>query len=222
MVSVVVCFMDSSAGYIMTSFNNLNDLWWGYSGTAGGASPCHDTGCQCFTSFSQKGCFTEREIQNTMSRLHRNDMMNDTCVFVRRRQTKGEIDLTIRSKSERGRDTDLQTGRDRQWLRHFFLVQLRNAPILCLLHLLLRFGQHPKLMVIIIAVTLHRPCWCSRKGAVWHRLRKHCSCLTKHAFSYGTEMSGVTPINGGQENTEGLCCCLGREKVASRWPIFSL
>lgn len=128
MVSVVVCFMDSSAGYIMTSFNNLNDLWWGYSGTAGGASPCHDTGCQCFTSFSQKGCFTEREIQNTMSRLHRNDMMNDTCVFVRRRQTKSEIDLTIRSKSERGRDTDLQTGRDRQWLRHFFFGPAKKCP----------------------------------------------------------------------------------------------
>lgn len=171
-----------------------------------------------FHKLFSEGCFTECEIQNTMNRLHRNDMMNDEW-----RVYKREIDLTIRTKHERVRDTDLQTGRDRQWLRlFFFFVQLRNAPILCLLHLLLRFGQHPKLMVIIIAVTLHRPCWCSRKGVVWHQLRKHCSCLTKHASSYGTEMSGVTPINGGQENTEGLCCCLGREKVASRWPIFSL
>ncbi len=37
-------------------------------------------------------------------------------------------------------------------------------------------------------------------------------------------MSGVTPINGGQENTEGLCCCLGRDessfKAAYRLPLI--
>lgn len=68
-------------------------------------------------------------------------------------------------------------------------------------------GNILKLMVIIIAVTLHRLWRCSRTAAVWHRLHKQCTCLTKHAFPRMVQkMSGLTPINAGQENTEGLNC----------------
>ena len=40
----------------------------------------------------------------------------------------------------------------------------------------------------------------------------HRRCLTKHTFSYGSEMSGVRPIRWGQENTDGLCWCLWERK----------
>ncbi len=150
------------------------------------------------------------EIQSTMNRIHWNDVI---CYDKKKENNK------IERKLKWERDIK-QTRRDRQQFRHF--VQHRNALILCLLHLLLRFGQHPKLMVIIIAVTQHRLCRYSREAAVWHQLRKHCSCLTKHAFSYGSEMSRLTPINAGQENTEGLCFRLGRKKEASRAPVFFL
>ncbi|MEQ2254427.1 hypothetical protein ILYODFUR_003661 [Ilyodon furcidens] len=76
--------------------------------------------------------------------------------------------------------------------------------ILSLLHLLLCFGQHPKLMVIIITVMLHRLCWYRREGAAWHWLSEHCSCLTKLAASYALERSRVAPIKGGHESTEGV------------------
>lgn len=152
-------------------------------------------------------------IQNTKNRWYWNDIWYVCVCETETDKIRQEITRRLKENiSEKGQEADImQTGRYGQWLRRF-LVQQRNALILCLLHLLLRFGQHPKLMVIIIAVTLHRLCWYRRAGAVWRRLHKHCSCLTKRAFSYGSEMSGVTPINGGQENTEGLCCCLRRDE----------
>lgn len=216
MVSVTVCFKDDTTGYIMIYFNNLNDLWWGYFGTA---SPRQDTGCQCFTMFLAWVFYSgwnwecnEQITQKWSSRIC-------VCVWGRDRQGERHMSVGLKEKiSEKQiscREEGTDSGSD-------IFVRQRNALILCLLHLLLRFGQHPKLMVIIIAVTLHRLCWCSREGAVWHQLHKHWSCLTKHAFSYGSEMSRVTPINRGQKNTEGLWCWPGREKVASTWPIVFL
>lgn len=69
-------------------------------------------------------------------------------------------------------------------------------------------GNILKLMVIIIAVTLHRLRRCSRPGAAWHQLCKQCTCLTKRASSYGSrDVRTHSPIKAGPENTEGLSRC---------------
>lgn len=218
MVSVIVHFKDSPAGHTMMYFNDLNDLWWGDLGTAGTASPRQDTGCQCFTMFPTWVFYS---VWNPECNEQITQKWSGRIYVCRGRDRRRERQITAGLKekisekqiSYRGEGTD--SGSD-------IFVRQRNALILCSLHLLLRFGQHPKLMVIIITVTLHRLCWCSREGAVWRRLHKHCSCLTKHAFSYGSEMSGATPINRGQKTTEGLSCWPGRERAASRWPVFLL
>lgn len=167
------------------------------------ASPCHNTGCQCFTIFLLVLQCTA-DYRKVMCEWY-------ACVCETERWEMNNKNKRG-NNSEKDKETDRWTGKGADTY-----VQHWNALILCLLHLLLCFGQHPKLMVIIIVVTLHRLCRCSRVVAVWRRLHKHCSCLTKHAFSYGSEMSGVRTIKEGQENTEGLCCYLGMQKVASRW-----
>ena len=112
----------------------------------------------------------------------------------------------------------MQAGRDRQWFRHFCPEKkcpnslfAASAPLLWATSKI--NGDHYR-----SHATQTLPVQPRRSGLT-PAPQQHCSCLTKHAFSYGSEMSRVTPINGGQKNTEGLCC-RGREKVASRWPSF--
>lgn len=121
-----------------------------------------------------------------------------------------KIDNNIFFKSEKGKERDIiLTGKNKQCFRHFCPAK-----------------KCPNSLFAASAP----PLWATSKINGDHYrshatrtllLHKQCSCLTKRAFSYGSKMSGLTPINGGQENTEGLCCCSGREG-ASRCSNFSL
>jgi len=69
-------------------------------------------------------------------------------------------------------------------------VQDKKAPILCVLRLLLGSGQHPKLLVIVITVTLHRP-----------GRSRQCSCRTKlfHMVQKCPRSEELTEVNKAQE-----------------------
>lgn len=67
-----------------------------------------------------------------------------------------------------------------------------------LLHLLLRFGQHPELMVIIIAVVLQRLCWCSLTPAP-----QTLGLFNQACFLLRSRNVGVGAISRGQDHTEG-------------------
>lgn len=140
-------------------------------------------------------------------------MIYDTCVFVRQSQRHNKVRLE-ENRSDKTRKKEISYG-------HFCPAKkcpnslfAASAPPLWATSKINGDHYHSHATQTLLVQL--------RRSSLIPAPHTHCGCLTKHAFSYGSEMSGVTPINGGQENTEGLRCCLGRDKVALTWSVLAL